>query len=289
MHKKSAPPSPPFRPSLLQYVMAWLVVTAWLANEYLCLNKVFCSNLPRLLKSSPSPGSAISFKLGWIGFIIIVLTNAYILRKRMPSLKNAGRLPAWLDFHIFCGLLGPTIIVFHCNFQVGGLVAISFWSMMISFASGIAGRYLYMQLLSLRADTKRQLAFYEESFRKCQALTKPPLPDAVMQRYKNAAILLAGGTPLVMSGAADPFRALALSIAGDIRLFLYAPAIPPGFPRGIRQHLRRYGVLRRKVATTGYFQRLMGYWHTFHAPFAIFMYVVSVIHIASALIFRVNH
>lgn len=278
-----------FRIPLVAYVAAWLLISGVLAREYLCLNKIYCSAWPYLLRSTPKPGGPLSFKLGWIGFAVILLTNAYILRKRWFGASAAGRLPAWLDFHIFCGLLGPTLIVFHCNFQVGGLVAVSFWSMVISFTSGIVGRYLYLQLLSLRADTKSRLLFYEESFKKCQNLIQPPLSDKVMSTYKTAAVRLAGGTAMIMSGRADPMSALLSAIWGDLRLFFYSPLVPPGFPLEIRHHLRRYAVLRRKVATTGYFQRLMGYWHTFHAPFAFFMYLVSIIHIASALIFRVDH
>lgn len=270
-------------------MVLWAGASIWLIHEYLCLNKIRCGPLPYLLKGSPAAGSKLSFNLGWIGFGIIVMTNAYILRKHVPLLKNLGRLPGWLDFHILCGLLGPTLILFHCNFKVGGLVAISFWSMIISFGSGIIGRYLYMQLLVMRAETKRELRFYEDNFKKCQTLIRPPINDNVMKKFMDAAILLAGGTPILMSGRADPFQALAMSLLGDIRIFFYSPAVPPGSPRNLRLYLRRYGVLRRKVAATGYFQRLMGYWHTFHAPFAIFMYVVSVIHIASALIFRVDH
>ena len=271
------------------YLSIWVVIAVWLGHEYLCLNKIRCSPLPYLLKTSPSPGAALSFFLGWLGFGIIVMTNAYIARKHLGFIKSLGKLPGWLDFHIFCGLLGPTLILFHCNFRVGGLVAISFWSMVISFASGIIGRYIYMQLLVARVETKRELKFYEDNFKKCQSLIRPPVSDEIMRKYMNAAIQLAGGTPAVMSGQSDPFRALAVSLLGDIRLKLYAPAVPPGSPRNLRFYLRRYGVLRRKVATSGYFQRLMGYWHTFHAPFAIFMYVVSVIHIIAALVFRVEN
>lgn len=287
--QQSSTAAAPFRIPLIVYIAVWLFITCVLAREYLCLNKVYCGSFPYFLHTSPKPGGPLSFKLGWVGFIVIVLTNAYIARKRLFGVRAQGQLPAWLDFHIFCGLLGPTLIAYHCNFQVGGLVAISFWSMVISFSSGIVGRYLYMQLLSMRADTKSRLAFYEASFKKCQNLVQPPISDQVMNTYKVAAVRLAGGTSQIMSGRADPLRALFFAIIGDLRLFIYSPIVPPGFPADVRHHLRRYAVLRRKVATTGYFQRLMGYWHTFHAPFAFFMYVVSIIHIASALIFRVDH
>ncbi len=275
---------------LKHYVMIWLGLTAWLSFEYLSLNKVVARHgLFALAKVNPEPGRPMSFALGWIGFGIICLTNLYILRKRLPALRDKGSITGWMDFHIFCGLVGPTLIVFHCNFQVNGLVSISFWSMMISFASGVVGRYFYTQLLMQRGELKARLAELNEGFVMLAGMTKPKLTPEILRKAKDDALLYAGGTAAVASGQADLFTVFFQSVLGDVRLLVSRPPVPKGAPRAIGRPLKDYARAKRRLMTGSYYRRFMGYWHTFHMPFAVFMYVVSVIHIASALIFRVNH
>jgi hypothetical protein len=35
------------------------------------------------------------------------------------------------------------------------------------------------------------------------------------------------------------------------------------------------------------FRKMLGYWHSFHLPFALFMYIAAIIHIISALTFGI--
>ncbi len=275
---------------LKHYVMVWLGLTAWLSFEYLSLHKVIAKQgFFALAKANPEPGRPMSFALGWLGFSIICLTNLYILRKRLPALRDKGSIKRWMDFHIFCGLVGPTLIVFHCNFRVNGLVSISFWSMMISFASGVVGRYFYTQLLMQRGELKARLAQLNEGFVMLAQMTKPTLTPEILRKAKDDALIYAGGTAAVASGQAALFTVFFHSVLGDVKLMIGRPPVPRGAPRAIGRPLKDYARAKRRLMTGSYYRRFMGYWHTFHLPFAIFMYVVSVIHIASALIFRVNH
>jgi len=67
-------------------------------------------------------------------------------RKRFRSLHRIGILKHWLEFHIFLCTLGPILVLYHTSFKFGGLVAISFWSMVAVFLSGIIGRFIYIQI-----------------------------------------------------------------------------------------------------------------------------------------------
>src|SRR5262249_28067938 len=122
----------------------------------------------------------------------------------------------------------------------------------------------------------------------CQRLLSPQMSDAAMRKLKAYALLMAGGTPEVLKGTATLPIVLLESLAGDLRLMTQSPPVPKGMPRSLGRHLKRYAVLRRKLATTGHYKKLMGYWHAFHLPFAVFMYIVVVIHIAAVHIFRVH-
>jgi hypothetical protein len=70
----------------------------------------------------------------------------YIARKRMRSLSRLGKVKHWLEFHIFLCTLGPILVLFHTSFKFGGVVSISFWSMVAVFLSGIIGRFIYIRI-----------------------------------------------------------------------------------------------------------------------------------------------
>jgi hypothetical protein len=284
-------------------VAVWLAALAFLARESMLLNGVASgASVFRWLGAhgvfgaevakkgvSPAPGQALSFALGWIGFTVILLTNLYVLRKRRPAWQKLGKLSRWLDVHILFGLLGPTIIVFHTNFQVNGLVAVSFWCMMTSFASGIVGRYFYTQVLRQRVELKAVLTDFEARFAKLTTTNQRVFSKQALAKLKEDAFVTAGGSAALLAGKADALTVLFDSVVGDVRLLLQGPPVPHEFPRALRRPLKEYAVARRRLAAAGPLRRLMGYWHAFHLPFAVFMYVVTVIHIVSALVFRVNH
>ncbi len=233
-------------------------------------------------------GDSLRYWLGWGGFAIICMTNLYLLRKRLPLLKNVGRVAGWLDFHILCGLIGPSLIVFHSNFKVGGLVAISFWSMMISAASGVVGRYFYTQLLQQRGSLKKDLKRYDEGFQKLHTMAPKIYTAAALAHAKHSAVRLAFGGHELKDVPQNPLIVLAYSILGDIQFYTKPIAVPAETSRAVHRKFKQYGIMQRKLLLLDTYKRLMGYWHTFHVPFAVFMYVVAVIHIIAELLFRVT-
>ena len=97
--------------------------------------------------STLKPSGILGHGLGIIGsFLILIGVFSYMIRKRNRSLMRLGLLKHWLEFHIFLCTLGPIMILFHTAFKFGGLVAISFWSMVAVFLSGIIGRFIYIQI-----------------------------------------------------------------------------------------------------------------------------------------------
>ncbi|MGK5087180.1 hypothetical protein WDW86_06445, partial [Bdellovibrionota bacterium FG-2] len=77
------------------------------------------------------------------------------------------------------------------------------------------------------------------------------------------------------------------TLKGDLRLRLGSKSIPAEISGVTREALIQYAVTRRRVLYLEQFRKVMGYWHTFHMPFAVFMYLVGAIHIATALLLHV--
>ena len=277
---------------LRHYEIICIFICILLGYEYLVLNQLIVS--PSLIKMilpytnrpkfdlNPRPGYPLSYLLGWLGFGIMLLTNLYILKKRLPLFKGQGKMSGWLDFHIFCGMLGPILIIFHSNFKVEGLVAISFWSMIISSSSGIFGRYFYIQTLKKREEIKKYLEKTKNAFeeRYNQRLTRSQLENVF-----NEVTAMAG----VVEGQSNPILVLKNSIIGDINLMFKPIGENLSLNKNDVSILKKFGIEKRRLIYIYPFNRLLGYWHSFHLPFAAFMYIVAVIHIAAALLFGVKH
>jgi hypothetical protein len=93
------------------------------------------------------PSGVLGHGMGIIGSLFIIIgVSIYMARKRYRFLSRMGLLKHWLEFHIFLCTLGPILVLFHTAFKFGGLVAISFWSMVAVFMSGIIGRFIYLQI-----------------------------------------------------------------------------------------------------------------------------------------------
>ena len=276
-----------------QYLYIWLFITLILAFESYRENQVPEKSIAAWMQSkeyikkdlnlSPEPGKPISLIFGYTGFSIMLLTNLYFFRKRVRAFHKMGHLNDWLNFHIFCGLMGPTFIVFHANFKVRGLVAISFWSMMVSLSSGVIGRYLYIHVSKLKGDYIREA---EKAWKIINAYIEKhnlKISHETLEGFKTGSLQYAGAEGI----STNPIGAFFQSLMNDTKmLFTNCPA-PTEMGDAGPYLFKSYAVSTRKSLTADNFVKLMGYWHTFHMPFGFYMYVVAIIHVAAALILGV--
>lgn len=277
------------------YTLIWLALFASVSLEYYYLNFNPSNSILLLLqkqgylreslKISADPGRPVSLWLGWLGLGLMVVMNVYSMRKRIGFMQNWGKLSNWLNFHVFCGLLGPTFILFHCNFKVRGIVGISFWSMVVSFSSGIIGRYFYVQMLRAKVD------FENEAEKRIQYLKKWLQKNQITFEENEFAQCLIGaqrfvGVPENVENL-NPVSAFLSSSFGDIRLMFSLPVAPRNWPEMSRVIVSEIAVQQRRALLLESFQSLMGYWHTFHFPFAVFMYLAAIIHVIAALVFGI--
>ncbi len=278
-----------------KYVTYWIILSAILTFEYFAIKfmpgysiiGVFSKISGISFEISTASGRPIGHFFGWTGFGLILITNFYIIRKRSAFLQKFGTSVGWLNFHMFCGLAGPTFIVFHSDFKVRGLVGVSFWSMIIIAVSGIVGRYFYLQVASqtseLEGDSDKWLKKFDE------ITGKSPIESTQKEKIISSALKFVG----VPKSLQEEKGGLALSIffsslAGDMRLHWYPIPLIAGHGEGASKVILQYALARRKVLFWEPFQNLFGYWHAFHLPFAFFMYIAAIIHIISSTLFKVH-
>lgn len=285
--------------SLKSYTILTFVIGALVFFEYFALNfRHDLSFLHYLMARgfidpntnlSTEAGHPVSYWLGWGGGVPLFITLIYVFRKRIRWFKSWGNLSGWLDFHIFMGLVGPVLIVAHSDFKVGGLVAIAFWSMMISSISGIFGRYLYLQTAQEKNSLLKRLKKWDAKIEKYRVGARREVAPEKIKKLKIAALRHAGAP--TRTEALSPISIFSIplkSFMGDFRLLFGYPKGHRDMTKKTRMALANYAIATRKIATLNVYEQLLGYWHAFHLPFAIFMYITALIHIVTALLFGVN-
>ncbi len=230
------------------------------------------------------PGGRLGHTLGVVGSTLMVLMLGYSLRKRAGALRRLGPMSRWLDVHMLFGIVGPLLVVLHSSFKVQGLVALSFWSMIIVAASGVFGRYLYLQIPRTRAGEEMNLAALERVDTDLGERLRREfrLSDDTVARLET----LAAGAP-VEGGL---FRTLLRILTDDLtrgrRLRAFATAcrgVPVSVRREFERVLRAKAEARRRILLWSRLHDLFHYWHVAHKPFAVVMYVFMLLHVAVAL------
>ena len=229
-------------------------------------------------------GGSVGHKLGIAGGSMMVLMLLYSVRKRVGALRRLGQLSRWLDVHIYLGVFGPLLIVLHSSFKVQGLVALSFWSMILVAASGVLGRYLYLQIPRTRAGEELALAELEAQDRE--------LSGQLRSRFGLEEGQLASLDALVAvptrTGLLGGFVRLVtddLRLRSGLREFARScRSVPRPVVREFERVVRQKAHVHRRILLWDRVHELFHYWHVLHKPFALVMYLFLIVHVAVALV-----
>ncbi len=234
------------------------------------------------------PGKGIWLMLGWAGAGMMALLMLYSLRKRLPLLGFLGSMRVSLNAHMFLGIMGPLCILFHTTFKFNGIIATSFWCMMVTMVFGILGRYIYIQIPRGITGAELGVKDIEEMIESI---------DADMLRHADVQHLLKEiAVPDTEAGALSPAHALLYMMKTDVKNRLRVYRLRnilrkrAAMDRAAREDIvgllsRKAALIRRKnLLTTAH--RLLHYWHVLHIPLAITMFLIMFIHIGVYYIFR---
>jgi hypothetical protein len=230
------------------------------------------------------PGGERGHLLGIVGSVMMSVMLLYSVRKRWSRLRRAGPLAAWLDYHILLGVWGPLFVVLHSSFKVQGLVSVSFWSMVAVAASGVFGRFLYIQIpRSMTGDelTLAQVKELDATLSWTLATEHGLDRDAIA---KVEAVVESGLDPgqsllvLLARMAIDPWRLRARLR----RLHAELGVSEKKAGRPLAALVLRKAILHRRLLLWDRLRELFHYWHVLHKPFALLMYLFMMVHIAVA-------
>jgi len=227
---------------------------------------------------------------GIIGtFMMIAGVAVYMIRKRMRKFQNFGFLKHWLELHIFLCSVGPVLVLYHTAFKFGGIVSISFWSMVLVVLSGVVGRFIYIQIprtiegqemginaindlrVNLAAKVSEAIDFNQKIMSNFESLASP-------ERYKKLTLLQA------FSFAFKDYFKIRI-LMSNIKKIVRKAGLPVVIRKDILRAAKAEIILSRRIALLRTFHKLFRYWHIAHLPFAISMFVIMLIHVGVTLAF----
>jgi hypothetical protein len=243
-----------------------------------------------------TPGSDLGYNLGLIGSLMMLALLLYPLRKHWSLLARLGSLRHWFWLHMFLGVMGPTLILFHSTFTVGSLnAAVALYSMLCVAGSGIVGRFFYTKIhhgLYGRTATlqERQVRLGLTSGEMKSRLHFAPAVEARLKVFEAYA------TGHAASLAHEFARFLTVSVRAR---WIYLRS-GPDLSRRLRTHAREHGwepekLARRResarrllhtylaavqeVAQFKTYERLFSAWHILHVPFVYLMVISAAVHV----------
>jgi len=234
------------------------------------------------------PAGPVGRSFGIAGSVLMFGgTLAYVARKRLRVLSNVGSTKAWLEAHIFCGILGPALVTLHTSFRFNGIVSVAYWSMVIVVASGFVGRYLYVRIpRSIRGHELSRAELEAKAAELRQRFAAIELPQQMAERIAafEAASVPASEDDTSWLGLlfGEPrirLRLIALSrelrqVVGDRRLVSDQLTL-----------LAERDFLLRRIAYLKKTKRLFDLWRVYHKPLAVLMGLIVVVHVGIAWYF----
>lgn len=226
------------------------------------------------------PSGPVGQWLGMGGVLLMLAPVAYAVRKR---LRRSGNMKAWLEVHVFCGIVGPVLVSFHTSFKFNGLVSVAYWSMVLVALSGVVGRYLYVRIpRSLRGQELTRAEIEERIRALGEDVAAARLPEAVLAR-------LEAFERRVVPDQRD-LRSWFALVSGELALRRETHQIvqqsqgepSPLYERAVELIAER-ATLARRTAALQKTKTLFDLWHVFHMPLVYAMFAIVGVHVAFTL------
>jgi hypothetical protein len=245
-----------------------------------------------------TPQRGVGYWLGIIGGSMMLLLLVYSLRKRVSWLRWLGGIPAWFEFHMVLGIVGPILVLFHSNFSFGATNSnVALICMLTVAGSGVVGRYIYTRLhahLDGHEDTLEQLKAVGDRLRSQTTSISflPGLLDEIDRAEKR----------LIEPPRGFTRRFLHL-FTGGLRVALARWHVSKEIKRAVNeamrrdslviaQHAHRIAAVARRYADRRFeagrrmseyrmYARLFSLWHVLHIPLFFMLLIAGIVHVVA--------
>jgi hypothetical protein len=238
----------------------------------------------------------VGYWLGIIGGSMMLVLLLYPLRKRIRVLRFLGDTTHWFRVHMFLGVLGPLLVLYHSNFQLGSFNSkVALYCMLLVAGSGVIGRELYARihrglygqktsLKELRDDLARSLnesqglaTLLPKLTAKLEALSTEMQGDSITGSLSTTASLLWPIKQYVV------WISLLITARSELKTrAAESPTVARDYRRlrkSSSNYIRSFVRLTSRVCQFTLCERLFSVWHVLHMPLFFMMVISALIHV----------
>jgi hypothetical protein len=243
-----------------------------------------------------TPASGLGYWLGVIGGSMMLALLLYPLRKRIRILHFLGPTRHWFRMHMAFGLIGPLLILYHSNFEIGAINSkVAMYCMLLVAGSGIVGRHFYARIHRGLYGRKTSLRELQQELTatvdKSHGLAK--LMPNVVARLGQMADELQGCNVTQTLGIRRSLRWTLTHHYTHFSLWLLARRELKLAAENSSVVTRNYSRLSRttskfirdnmslvgRVAQFSLYERLFALWHVLHLPIFLLMVLSALFHV----------
>ncbi len=240
--------------------------------------------------------SGTGYALGIIGGVLMLILLLYPARKRFRFMRILGPVKYWFRGHMMLGIIGPTCILFHANFQLGSLNSnVALACMLLVASSGIIGRFIYRQIhygLYGRKATLEQLR-KDKEFSEGQLAETFRLLPRLQQRlavYEGIALSPPRGlihsvtrrftlTPRSMWTRLLSLLQIRRALRQLVKQQQLSTHVYRQRFRLMKRYLSAYFSTIQKITVFSFYERLFSMWHVLHLPLFLMMLISGIAHV----------
>jgi hypothetical protein len=247
-----------------------------------------------------TPQTGVGYMLGIIGGSSMLLLLVYPVRKRFRALAFIGTTKRWFQAHMALGVVGPVLVLFHSNFNLGAANSnVALACMLVVSGSGLFGRYFYARIHHGLHGRKANLAELKEYADKLRWVTTSVdfLPDLV-RRIEIEERRIVGGCGRAPLLARPLLGAVGVLLARRRLRRHVALALRESNDATSASHDRHRQLLRtavayvddrlaatRRVVEFGAFERLFSLWHALHLPLFVMLIIAGIVHVVAVHVY----
>ncbi|MFQ5483255.1 MAG: pyridine nucleotide-disulfide oxidoreductase [Nitrospinaceae bacterium] len=242
------------------------------------------------------PESGLGYAFGIIGGVLMLLLLLYSLRKRVRWMKTWGPVRNWFRIHMILGVLGPVLILFHANFQLGSMNSnVAFFSMLLVSTSGLFGRFIFTRihfglygskatLEELKDLIKNDQGEIFEEFNFSEGLRSRliALPDQALTRKRTLPAAFIQFSTMFFWIEKTQWvihRMINYEIKGEAQRSGWTQEVWKRERDKAHRLVNSYMRHLWKVAGFELFGRVFGFWHVLHFPLVLMLLFSGVFHV----------
>lgn len=251
------------------------------------------------------PGTGLGWYLGLVGGVMMLLMLLYPVRKHAKFAREWGAVRYWFKAHMWFGIVGPVLVLFHSTFHLKSLNAtVAMYAMFLVAGSGLIGRFIYKHIHHGLYGRKATLDELQQDMDANQS--KVSKVDAVvieaagvgvkLKQFRNMAFAR-DGTFLDRAWRFSTLgwqrRHLLRQCRWELKRAVDSLADEVGWNKWQqKQHLKeallnvnQYLSAVQQTAQFASYERLFRLWHILHSPFVWLLAITGIVHVIAVYMY----